>query len=209
MSFVSTEKFLIMGRSGCGKSYLAKRIQTIYPRRVIIDTVCEYTDRSGAPIYSGAIVVHDFNDFLEELIKLETIKKFELIFQFDVENKLSVEEFDEICRVCYYFGNIQLVVEEVQIHATPHQLPHWLRNLLLSGRHQNVSIMFTSQRPGEINKTIVSQCSQIFCGSLIEGNDLKYVSNFLNQSTKLLTELPDRQFLWRSPKGVKLIHNDF
>lgn len=188
---------------------MGKKIQTAWPRRVIIDTVCEYTDRAGVPIYKDAIVVHDFNEFCEELIKLENSKKFELIYQFDIENKFSIEEFDEVCRICYFFGNIQMVVEEVQIHATPHQLPHWLKQLLLSGRHQNISILFTSQRPGEINKTIVSQCAHIFCGSLIEGNDLKYVSNFLNQSTKLLNELPDRQFLWRSPKGVKLIHNDF
>lgn len=198
-----------MGRRGCGKSYLGKRLQQIWPRRVIIDPTCEYTEGNGKPIFKGATVINNFHEFCEYLIKFENNSKFVLIFQFDQENLTTDSEFNEICRLIYYLGNVQLVLEEVQLYASPHEIPHWLKNLLLTGRHQNISLLFTSQRPGQINKTILSQCNNIFCGSIIEGNDLRYVSNFLNKSTAELTNLPDREFIWRSPKGIKKITNDF
>lgn len=207
--FTATTCVFIMGMRGCGKSFLCKTLQKIWPRRVILDPMHEYTDLNGKPIFPGAIVVRSFEEFGRELIKLEKSKNFVLIFQFDENNRNAEQEFEEICRLIYYFGNIQFVIEEVQLYSTTHLIPHWLKNLLMTGRHQGISLLFTSQRPGQINKNIFSQCEHIFCGQIIEGNDLRYISNFLNQNAKKLTNLPARKFLWRSPNGVKLISNDF
>lgn len=198
-----TDCILVMGRRGCGKSYLAKRIQTIFPRRVIVDTLNEYGKNDGE-------VVFNFLDFSKRLIELKENKTsaFVLIFQFPVESELNKVEFNQIMRLCYYFRNIQIVVEEIQLHCNTQWLPHWLKNNLLIGRHQNLSLLFTSQRPGEVNKTIVSQCSHIFCGNLIDGNDLKYVSNFLNQNSEKLVNLPDRRFLYFHKGKIAEISND-
>lgn len=200
-----TDCILIMGRRGCGKSYLAKRIQSIFPRRVIIDTLNEYKSENGAE------VVGNFSDFSKKLIEYKEKNKseFVLIFQFPVESELMESEFNQIMRLCYYFRNIQIVIEEVQLHCNTQWLPHWLKKNLLIGRHQELSLLFTSQRPGEVNKTIVSQCSHILCGNLIDGNDLKYVSNFLNQNSDKLVNLPDRRFLYFHKGIITEISNDF
>lgn len=199
-----TDCILVMGRRGCGKSYLARGIQQIFPRRVIIDTLNEYGTKDGE-------VVHNFDAFSEKMVELKENKKkeFVLIFQFPVESEENEAQFNEIMRICYYFGNIQIVIEEIQLHCNPHWLPHWLRNNLLIGRHRDLSLLFTSQRPGEVNKTIVSQCSHVFCGNLIDGNDLKYVSNFLNQDSEKLVNLPDRRFLYFHKGKITEISNDF
>lgn len=202
MKIQATDCILVMGRRGCGKSFLAKRLQSIWPRRVIVDTLNEY---------SGQNVAFNFQEFSEKLIKLksENSKKFELIFQFNPENENSEAEFNELLRLCYYFSNIQIVIEEVQLFSSPHFLPKWLKNCLLIGRHQNLSVLCTSQRPGEVNKTILSQCAHIFCGNIIEGNDLKYISNFLNLEAKKLVSLPDRKFIYFSREGIREISNKF
>lgn len=198
----STDCVLIMGRRGCGKSYLCKKIQEMWPRRVIIDSLSEYESQN---------TVHTFNEFAEKLMEFKNsnLQSFDLVFQFDPESSVSEVEFNHILRVCYYFGNIQIVIEEVQLYSGPHTLPHWLKQCLLTGRHQNLSLIFTTQRPGELNKTIVSQCSHIFCGSILEGNDLRYISSFLNQDAQRLVQLPDRKFLYFSSQGVQEISNDF
>lgn len=185
----ATDCILVVGRRGCGKSYLAKRLQEIWPRRIIIDTLNEYSDGE---------IVRSFNDFSNKLIELKEKKaqKFVIIFQFPVESDILEPEFNQIMRLCYWFGNIQIVIEEVQNHCNTHWLPAWLKKNLLIGRHQKLSLLFTSQRPGEVNKTIFSQCSHLFCGNLIDGNDIKYVSNFLNQDSEKLVNLPDRRFLY-------------
>lgn len=193
---------LVMGRRGCGKSFLAKRLQSRWPRRVIIDSLNEYKKEKNR--------VSSFDSFAAKMeeYKEQNKKEFVLVYHFDPESDLHHEIFDQIMRVCYYFGDIQIVVEEIQLYCTPHQLPKWLRNCLLTGRHQDLSLLFTTQRPGELNKTALSQCAHIFCGQLSEGNDLRYVSSFLNEDSKKLSSLPKRVFLYKSDEGIKEIKND-
>lgn len=191
-----------MGRRGCGKSYLAKRLQELWPKRVIIDSLNEYKDGDK---------VKTFKDFCEKLIEFKNTKakSFVLVFQFNPEEELNEETFNQILRVCYYFGNIQIVIEEVQLYASPHRLPHWLKQCLLTGRHKGLSLLFTTQRPGELNKTILSQCAHIFCGQIVEGNDLRYIASFLNQDAQRLSSLPERRFIYFSDDGIKEISNNF
>lgn len=197
-----TDCLIVMGRRGCGKSYLAQNIQKMWPRRVILDTLNEYNE--GELVYS-------FNEFCEALARLKSASQteFTLVFKFEPESATSEVEFNQILRLCYYFGNIQIVIEEIQIYSSPHNLPHWLKNALLTGRHQNLSLLFTTQRPGELHKTILSQCSHIFCGQIIEGNDLRYISSFLRQNSERLVSLPERRFLYFSGAGIQEISNEF
>jgi DNA helicase HerA-like ATPase len=197
----STDCILIMGRRKCGKSHLAKKVQEMWPRRVIIDSLGEY---------SGENIVKSFSKFCEKLIyfKENKVEKFILIYQFDPEDKVSDELFDEILRVCFYFGNIQIVIEEVQEYSTTQKIPHWLKKCLHVGRHKKLSLLFTTQRPGALHKTILSQCAHIFCGNIVEGNDLRYVSSFLNEDAKRLATLPERRFLYFSGDKITEISNN-
>ena len=202
-----TDCLLVMGRRGCGKSYLGRRLQALWPKRVVIDVVHEYKSND----FENSEIVNSFDKFTEKLIefKKNNSKKFVLIYQFDPESPVSEEVFDHIMRVCYYFGNIQVVIEEIQDFCTPHHLPLWLKNCLLTGRHKGLSLLFTTQRPGTLNKTALSQCRHIFCGNIIEGNDLRYVSSFLNQDARRLSSLPVRRFLYFRDGEISEIENDF
>lgn len=193
---------LVMGRRGCGKSFLAKKLQSRWPRRVIIDSLNEYKKEK--------LKFSSFDAFADKMQELKDTKakEFVVVYQFDPESDLHHEIFDQIMRLCYYFGDIQVVIEEVQLYCTPHQLPKWLKNCLLTGRHQNLSLMFTTQRPGELNKTALSQCAHIYCGQIVEGNDLRYVASFLNEDAQRLSSLKKRRFIYKSDEGIKEIQND-
>lgn len=190
-----------MGRRGCGKSHLAQKIQALWPRKIIIDSVNEYSEGE---------VVHSFHEFTEALLRLENSKpdEFTLVIQLHPDGDEGEAEFDEILRLCFYFGNVQIVIEEPQNFSSPHKLPHWLKQCLLVGRHNGLSLLFTTQRPGELHKTIFSQCIHIFCGQIIEGNDLRYISNILNQDADRLSSLPAREFLYFREGDIKKINND-
>jgi DNA helicase HerA-like ATPase len=192
-----------MGQRGCGKSFLGKRWQSLWPRRVIVDGLFEYTGADGK-------IVSNFFEFTKELLRLEREKPdgFVLIYQFDPESQVSEQEFNEIVRLCYYLGNLLLVIEEIQDYATAHRLPHWLKKALLTGRHQNLSLLFTTQRPGELHKTILSQCAHVFCGKITEGNDLRYLSNYFRDETDRLALLPVRRFLYLHDGKISEIGND-
>jgi ABC-type dipeptide/oligopeptide/nickel transport system ATPase component len=191
-----------MGRRGCGKSYLAKKIQEMWPKRVIIDSLREYSD---------GIIVRNFDDFCAqmELFKKNNTPKFNLIFQFPPGVIANIEIFNQILKVCYHFRNIQVVIEEIQKYSSPHQLPTWLEECVFTGRHANMSLLFTTQRPGMVNKGILSQCAHIFIGPLTDGNDLRYVSAFLNEETQKLVSIPERQFIYFKDGDKKQISNNF
>lgn len=200
--FNSTDCIVIFGQRGCGKTFLNKMIQTAWPRRVIIDIMGEY-DREKS--------VFTFEDFSEKLIEYEKNKtpEFELIFQFDPEDEVSEKNFNEIMRLCYYFGNIQIVIEEIQEFCTPHEIPKWLRNCYLTGRHHNISIICTSQRPAFVNKTVVALSDHKFLGRCSEANDLNYLSSIVGrENTQKLTQLPNRNFFHYSKDGVILISTE-
>lgn len=190
-----------MGQRGCGKSYLCKNIQKLWPKRVIIDSLGEYDDGE---------IVHSFPELTQKLVELKNSnsQNFAVVYQFDPESEISEEEFNQIMRVCYHFGNIQIVVEEIQLYSTVHSMPHWLKQNLLIGRHQNLSLIFTSQRPGEVNKTVISQCSHIFVGKIVEGNDLNYLKATLGKEIQRLTNIPDRNFLYFNNGKIQQISND-
>ena len=202
--FSATDVFLCLGRRGSGKSYLARRIQGAYPRKVIFDTLGEYGARDG-------VLCHSFAEFGRALLRIESEgqRTFTLIYQFDVERESHTSEFDQALRVLWHRGDVLVCVEEVQYFATAHSMPMWLRNCLLTGRHRHLGLVFTTQRPGECHKTIVSQANHVFCGSLHEKNDLDYVKSVLGDKAQELIHLPERRFIYFRPgRGVSLIRND-
>ena len=200
---VATDCLLTLGRRGCGKTFLNKRLQQLWPRRVVLDQLGEYGPEDGQ-------VVFGFDEFTTAIAKLERDKpeKFVLIVHFDPQSTVSEDEFNEILKLCYFFGNLQVVIEEVQLYTTAHQLPHWFRQCLLTGRHRGLSILASTQRPGELHKTILSQCVHIFCGQIFEGNDIRYVTSFLGTSSDRLSSLPPRKFLYFFEGKITEIQND-
>lgn len=201
MQFNLSDKIAIMGRSGCGKSYLCKKLQDVWPRKVIIDSLNEY--------HSEKEKFNDFIEFTERLKELEKSPEFTLVYQFSPEQTQTDLEFNELMRVLYYLGNVLIVIEEVQTYSNPHYLPHWLKVAILTGRHRNVGFIFTTQRAGELNKTVVSQCAHIFCGNLMDKNDINYCSSLFNKFSDELINLKNREFIYRGPAGIQKITNDF
>lgn len=192
MKFQSTDVFLFLGRRGSGKSHLARRVSSAYPRKVIFDTLGEYSDTDG-------LVCHSFEDFSKKILETEHSESFTIIYQFDVECADQTDEFNHAMRVLWYRGNVLVVVEEIQNFASTHNLPHWLRQSLFTGRHRQMGLVFTTQRPGECHKSIISQASHCFFGSLHEKNDIDYCKTVLGQNSLLLSSLPLREFLYFRP----------
>lgn len=202
MEIRSDDCITVVGQRGCGKSHLARQINSMFPRSVIIDPAYDWTNGDK---------VNSFDLFSNKLIEYKNNKKkeFRLIFQFNPDQKYKEQIFNEILRVCYHFGNIQVVIDEVQLFANPHYMPEYLKNLLFIGRHQKISVMAITQRPAQLNKSILSQSSHVFVGQLHEKNDLRSVADFLNEDTNKLIQLPKRNFIYFSTNhGKKLISTE-
>ncbi len=204
MSFKVTDCFTIVGTRGTGKSHLAREINDVYPRSVVFDPTNDWTD---------GVVVSSFESFAEKLKYLYSIneKTFRLIFRFnpDMDRETRENTFNQALRLCFFFKNLQVVIDELQLFTSPHYMPEYLKNLLFIGRHQGISVMGITQRPAQINKSMLSQSAHVFCGQLHERNDLRAISDFINEDVKTLIALPKRYFIWFNPEtGKKLISTE-
>lgn len=198
--FRSIDVIEIFGRRGCGKSYLCQKIQNMYPRLIIFDSLGEYNEEDF-----GENVFYNYFSFSEFILKTENENNFRALIKFDVDNSRYNEEFHHMLRLIYHRGNLCLVIEEIQNFCSPHYIPHFLLQLFLTGRHQNLAVILTTQRPGTLNKNILSQATHIFCGSLHSKNDVREVSQFLGEDADKLTALKDRQFYWWRPGQKTLL----
>lgn len=199
--FEPTDCIAILGVRGCGKTTLSRKIQSAWPKQVIIDPVAEYSD---------GIVVNNFEAFSEKMreLKKNSEQKFRLIFRMDPEIEDQKTLLNAILRVCYAFGNIQIVIEETQYFTTPHELQTYLRNALFMGRHQGLSLVFVTQRPGALNKNILSQCRHVFAGAIYEKNDLDYLKSIYHARAEELPKIPKGKFLYFSPgKPIAIVDN--
>ena len=197
-NFAATDCITICGMRGIGKSHLAREINALWPRSVVFDPTVDWTDGD---------VVTSFEAFAEKMkfLNKTNCESFRLIFRFnpDLSRESRDATLNEALRLCYFFKNIQVVVDEVQFFTSAHFIPEYMKNLLFMGRHQGISVLATTQRPSQINKSILSMSSHVFCGQLHEKNDLKAISNFINEDTQTLVTLPKRTFIYFNPETGK------
>lgn len=191
--FNSTDKFLMIGRSGCGKSYLAKTLQKIYPRRVIFDSLDEY-DPSN--FRNPPLVVSTFEGFTSAISQVENESKFIIIYKIDVTDSMAITYFNHCMEILYSMGNVCVVIEEIQDYCSPYKIPSFLKKGMTSGRHRNMSFFMTTQRPSFIHGDIFSQATNTFCGNLIKKSDAQTMADLLNIDRKEINVLKKREFYW-------------
>lgn len=186
----------IFGKRKCGKSHLAREIAEVFPRQVTIDPVADWTNGE---------VVTTFEAFAAKLKEkyLNRENKFNIIFRFNPDEKLTTEIFNEILRLCYHIGGLmgglQVIIDEVQMFCNPHFMPQYLKNLAFIGRHKKIGLICITQRPASVNKGLLSQSEHIFVGQLHDKNDLRAVADFIGDDTEKLISLPARNFIYFSP----------
>lgn len=199
----------VLGFRGCGKTYLSRKIQSLYPRVIVIDVTGEYSD---------GIECHDFEEFSKAILESTDKENFRIIFHSHMDAGPEEKDVIDHCiRLAMLrssapeakFNNLLLVLEEVQNYSNSHSIPHYLRYSYLTGRHHGMAILATSQRPAEVHKTILSQSHNLFVGNVQEQNDIKYLASRLGDNADLLYTLPQRKFiLQRGAEPIKFLNND-
>lgn len=196
--FKPTDVIVIFGQRGSGKSTLQKRIASAYPRCIVVDRLREHNDAD--------FVTDDVNKFAEFLKLNLNTQRFKIVFQFDVgqDSDFVDDTFTEIMRLSYMWGkisrqNICVSIEEVHFYASPVSINQWLFESVLTGRHANMAIICSSQRPASVHKSLVSQASHVFVGQLFEKRDIEYLYQTIGESALKAAELQQYSFIHYSP----------
>jgi len=203
MKFSHQDVITILGRRGCGKSFLGKQIQKVFPRKFIFDLI-ELNE------YKSDIEIYNFNQFSEFIQKVENeeLKTFTAVIKFSIHDNKRYDVFDQMIKTLYHLGACTIVVEEVQNFIDPHNIGDNFSHSFTTGRHRDLSIIMTTQRPSKMHKDALSQSTHIFCGNLTAKSDISHVADALNMKGDEIAQLDDCEFFhfcpFNKPKVKKI-----
>lgn len=163
-----------VGATGSGKGvgirdYLASQKP---PRLAIFDPMHEYGD-IARPVATVAAVIAAMK-----------AKNFRVTWQpsdeTDFEGKAFKRDFELFCRACFIAGNMEMLVEELELVTRPTWAPAAWRNCTKRGRHVGLRIVAACQRPADCDKAFWSSCTYVRAFALREHEDRARVARALN-----------------------------
>jgi len=160
------EIILIFGRTGSGKTTLAKELIRERQRVIIVDALLEYDE---------GLIFYSLNEMIDYILTNKTYNdNFKYVCRFD--NDI---EIDYLFELCYILGNLTLVVEESEIYINPFQKvnSNFLR-LVRYGRHKAVSIIAIGRRVVELSNDIRSQVNKIYSFKQVNPLDIQILRKY-------------------------------
>ena len=153
-----------MGKTGTGKTTLAKKLIEKKERLLIFDPLQEY---SGS-IFSTFESLCDY--FLDSSRQVER-KKFRVVCRFETDIE---PEF--LFRLAWELRDVTILVEEASLFLSP-RTPTFFHNLINQGRHRNVSIIAVVRRAPELSIQFRAMCTSVITFEQTEPRDLDHLEN--------------------------------
>ena len=205
-----TGRGCIIGQSGSGKSFLAGVIsEELCGSNMpfcVIDTEGEY---SSLKSLFNVIVVGGENKDVD--FDIDYSKLFRASIADDVPVVLDVSDIMDAKEVVYkalealYMLENEIrkpylvLVEEADKFApqTMSKNPNMIEEISVRGRKRGIGLLIATQRPANISKNVLSQCSYGFIGRLTIDNDLNAIKILFEDREKLVevTKLRTGEFI--------------
>jgi hypothetical protein len=150
---------LVYGKTGGGKTTLAKKFFNDSKRVIVIDSLFEY--ESNLIFYDLESLIKYFNE--NKPLTFRIVCRFNN--DFDVEGLFSI-----VTKIT----NVVLILEEAEIYISPFTRFSNFLYLVRYGRHYNINIIAVARRASELSIDLRSQVNSIYiCSKITEPNDLK------------------------------------
>ncbi len=183
----------IIGASGTGKGlYASARLAPFIGKRlVLVWSPLEATDRYAAKL--KALICRT----IPQLVAGIKAGKLSLVFVPSDNAKRMAGEFDLFCRVAWHSPRAVVLVEELSRVTSPSWAPQPWQNLSTAGRHQGLAVIATAQRPAQIDKDFLGNCTEVRAYRVNYDADARAVASIMRASPELFLELSDRHYLHR------------
>lgn len=169
------EVIIILGKTGCGKSWWAKHAVKESERLAVFDPL-------GSPEYRVQWIAPDDIDGMEDAYRQREFRM----------GIVDPEGLESLGSFAYAYGPVTLVLEEFStIQDKGQRPPEWLRRLIFLGRHKAVNLVAVAQRAVSIPIELRSQASRIVSFAQHEADDLGWLEEFYGPDiTDTVPDLP-------------------
>lgn len=175
----------IIGKSGTGKSYLTNKIiDSLDSDRIIcIDDHRQFrTLRSSEQFFR----ISNIDDFVAAMIEKDS---FKIICSFE-----DFFDYSYLFGLIWQMNNLTIIVDEISIYADSFNIDVYLKEIVLRGRLKNISIIWNTQRPALINRTIFSQLTDLISFQIFDVRDIVYLPSRWKKSESVLSTLKQGEY---------------
>lgn len=156
------EHVAVVGRTGSGKTWLARKYLAGYRNVVVLDT-------KGT--FEWPEVPEEERTLVRRLADLETVQTPKIIYRPDFE-ELEEEYYNAFFRWSYLRRNtIVLIDEAMSVAPNPFRIPDYYKAILTRGRELDVAAWSLTQRPSGIPGVILSESTHFFVYDLNLSSD--------------------------------------
>jgi hypothetical protein len=195
----------IIGASGTGKSSYIKG--ELLPRAlrasqlILIWSPLERTDN-----YAGFVKGEAVSKITDLIAALKAGKRAIVYAPQGTDAEVKTQ-FDRFCRIVWELENAFVLVEELSRVTMASWAPPAWKNLSTAGRHRGHTLAGTSQRPANIDKDFLGNCTEIRCYRVNYDADAKVMADSLalksnaagNSGVTLLRSLPNFHYFHKNP----------
>lgn len=174
---------LVLGMTGEGKTTLSKTIRARFPRSITLDPRGEY----------GGEVFTDFRSMYDRLAPVFDTweqERFKLVARF--RSDADVNALFKFCNLVY---DLLLVVEETESYLNPKRMNRDYLDLIMYGRHIDVSLLAVARRSMELCVDLRAQATSIYTFRQIEPRDLVTAAAY-GFDPAVVTGLPPHHYAW-------------
>lgn len=189
MNFKYYERMFVCGQTQSGKSFFVKNgVLQHLQRFVVYDAIKREYGKLGVVVDSLPAFVHAVKQGVPRIIVQPR------------NNPLSVEQFNEFCRLFFILcRNTTLVVDELHFYCKSHDIPGWLNYILTigEGEPKRQGFIGLTQQPNSVHNQAIAQSKHRVAFYIDEENARKklYYSGFGEYAYKLGL-LPPRHYFY-------------
>ena len=164
----------VIGASGTGKSsYIKKELLRKYSQ-LIVWSPLEDTDDYAS--FCGGVVVRKVTDLV---VQVKAGARAIVYWPASGTDKQLKQQFDLFCRVVFECRGAHVLVEELSQVTMPSWAPPAWKKLSTAGRHRGLTLIGVSQRPANIDKDFLGNCTEVRCYRVNYDADAKVMADSL------------------------------
>lgn len=170
----TTERGILVGCTGCGKTTLAKALLPLYRHAVAVDPKCTLgADARGRGHLPGYELCRSPNDLVRAGRRHERLQ-----YRPDPAWQ-NLDGYEQVYGWLFDRHNTFIYTDEAFLIMEGNRIPDAVRACVTSGRERGIGMLTATQRPSGVDLRLLTEAERFYCFRLRHADDLKRMEHLM------------------------------